>query len=164
MAKNIDVLDAANQKYNNATSGLTANTAQAAVDELASEKVDDALANSISYARYNNTWTNEYQNTGSKEQITLPNGNISPDISAGNAIFTDAAGLLTILGVTTVLTRTSFEWILKHNGQTIGFPVAFKFPGGTAPDLSSGNAIVMGGFTRDAGVTWVITSVVNYTL
>lgn len=44
MAKNIDILDAVNQKYNNVASGLTATNVKAAIDELA---VEASLADSV---------------------------------------------------------------------------------------------------------------------
>lgn len=127
-------------------------------------KIGDAASDNTTYLRQNGAWVNEFQNTGSKESVTAALGSFAPDIADGNAIYTSATGAITITGVATAIPRTSFDWILSHNSQTVGWPASFKFPGGTAPDLSSGNTVMLGGFTRDTGTTWIITYVENYTL
>lgn len=109
-------------------------------------------------------WTKSLKGYGEVEQSTGASGNLTIQVGDGNRIYSGLSSAVTSITLQANITVMDCTWLLQHNGNNVTFPSSFKFSGGTAPDGSSGNAWLMGLFTRDGGTNWVVSYVEDYTL
>ncbi len=168
MPVDLDIFDSANQKYDNGTSGLTANNAQAAIDELAGGAIPEAPNDaSRSYFREGTTpdWTKLLKGYGEVTQTTaVASAGETLAVDDGNVIVSNLTGAYTLTALNAGLTMMSATWVLQHNTQNVVFPASFRYAGGTAPDTTVGNTLILGLFTVNGGTTWIVTEVNEYTL
>ncbi len=84
-------------------------------------------------------------------------GTVTMDLDAANAFFGTATGTVTF-AFSNVPTTGQFVFVVLEvtNGgsQTLNWPAAIKWPGGSAPTLTTSGTDVLTFYTRDGGTTW----------
>lgn len=144
MSEWVDLLDSLNQKF--------------VGPNMASSNAQDGIIEAYNAAKLLKGYGEVAQSTATAsagETLAIENG---------NTLVSNLTGSYALTNLTTTYTNTSATWVLKHNGQTVAFPASFVFPEDTQPTALTGNAILLGMFTVNAGVTWIVNYVKNYTL
>ena len=127
--------------------------------------IPEAPADGTTYFRRDNAWNRNLQGYGDRHQNTLTSGGPQTIlVTDGNTIVSNLVGAYEMGALTAAETSMSCTWVLQHNSFTVILPLNFVYPGGTPPDLSSGNGALIGLFTVDGGTTWIVSYIVNYTL
>ena len=128
--------------------------------------VPEAPAADKSHFRYgaDTSWKTNLKAYGDTVQVTGASGGLSPTLANGNVLSSVLTGAATVNDLTATEASQSATWILRHDGNTVGFNAKFKFNKGTAPVAGSGNTWILGLFTIDSGATWIVTAVEEYSL
>lgn len=149
MAKNIDILDSVNQKYDNGTSGLTATEVQSAIDEvyaaIGSPSLDDAVFNT--YAVFNG-------------QYIATSGAI--DFSTRNKQSVDAATYPNITVTSPAGGAANFTLVILNSGSITSIAPAaggnIQWGGGTPPTWAGRTILTL---YYDGSSIWTGSAVVN---
>ncbi len=130
----VDLLDSANQKYDNASSGLVANNAQAAIDEIASTGTD------LTDAQFP-TWAG-FVNEGSTAINAGGTTNINFSTSNKHAL-TSTGAQSTIIGAFIFPQANAHYWITIPSDITISSVDGTNKQEYGTNDLTAGRAHVM---------------------
>lgn len=95
--------------------------------------------------------------------VDLGTNGFSVDCSQGN-YFTQVTSSSNTFTFTNVPASRSYSFVLEitHTSGTIGWPTSVKFPGGTAPTLTTGKTHLFVFITDDGGTRWRGSSVVDF--